>query len=118
MPTAPNRPADRGTVTAEFAVLLPAVTVLIAVLLVVASCAVAQMRCADAARAGARGAALGEADTVVAELAQRVGGPGIRVSVQRAGEWVHVAVQQDLGPRLPLVGAITISADATAWVEP
>ncbi|WP_169164354.1 TadE family type IV pilus minor pilin [Cellulomonas taurus] len=116
VPTA--RPADSGTVTAEFAVLLPAVTMLIAVLLVIASCAVTQMRCADAARAGARGAALGEADTVVAELAQRVGGTGIRVGVHRAGEWVRVAVQQEVGPALPVVGAITVAAEATAWVEP
>ena len=73
---------DRGAVTAEFAVLLPVITLLVAALLVVASCAVVQMRCADAARTGARGAALGESDGVVAEMAERVGG-GVQVAVHR-----------------------------------
>ncbi|GIG25657.1 TadE family type IV pilus minor pilin [Cellulomonas denverensis] len=109
---------ERGAVTAEFAVVLPVVTLLIAALLVIASCAVAQMRCADAARAGARSAAIGEPDQVVAEVAERVGGGGVRVAVHRTDGWVEVVVHRDLGPSLPVVGAITVSAAATAWAEP
>lgn len=103
--------------TAEFAVLLPVITLLVAALLIVASCAVAQMRCADAARTGARGAAVGESDAAVAEMAQRVGGQ-VQVAVHRDREWVRVEVARALGPALPVVGAVTLRAEATAWVEP
>ncbi|MEV7973663.1 TadE family type IV pilus minor pilin [Cellulomonas sp. NPDC089187] len=108
---------DRGAVTAEFAVLLPVVTLLIAAVLVIATCTSAQMRCADAARAGARSAALGESDTVVVETAERVGGDVV-VAVARGGEWVQVEVHRELGPRLPVIGGITVRGEATAWVEP
>ena len=43
---------DRGSVTAELAVGLPAVVLLLVALLTVASAAIAQTRCTDAARAG------------------------------------------------------------------
>lgn len=104
--------------TAEFAVLLPVVTLMIAGVLAIGSCSVAQMRCADAARAGARSAALGEPDSMVGEVAERVGGGQVRVGVQRSREWVRVEVHQELGPRVPVLGAITVRAEATAWVEP
>lgn len=103
--------------TAEFAVLLPVITLLVAALLVVASCAVAQMRCTDAARTGARGAALGEPDAAVAEMSRRVGGE-VQVAVHRDQEWVRVEVVRTLGPALPVVGAVTVRAQAMAWVEP
>lgn len=108
---------DSGAVTAEFAVLLPVITLLVAAVLVVATCASTQMRCADAARAGARVAALGETDGVVTEVAQRVGGP-VEVAVGRSEGWVQVEVRRELGPRLPVLGAITLRAEATAWAEP
>jgi len=109
---------DRGAVTAEFAVLLPAVALLIAAVLVLASCAGAQLRCADAARAGARSAALGDPDSVVAEVAARVGGDGVLVAVRRSEEWVQVEVHRDLGPQLPVIGGITLGSVAAARVEP
>ncbi|WP_456847646.1 TadE/TadG family type IV pilus assembly protein, partial [Cellulomonas sp. P5_C6] len=52
---------DRGSVTAELAVGLPAVALLLVAVLTVGAAAVAQTRCTDGARAGARAAALGEA---------------------------------------------------------
>lgn len=104
--------------TAEFAVLLPVVTLMIAVVLVVVGCAGAQLRCADAARAGARSAALGDPDSVVATVAQQVGGGAVRIAVHRDGDWVRVEVQQQLGPDLPVLGAITVRGEATGRAEP
>ncbi len=83
---------DRGSVTAELAVGLPAVVLLLVALLAVASAAIAQTRCTDAARAGARSAALGEAPDVVRSTAQRLAGPGANVAVSHADGWVTVDV--------------------------
>lgn len=112
------RADDRGTVTAEVALALPAVvTVLLAALLLTAA-AGAQLRCADGARAGARTAALGESAATVAATAGRVAGPDASVAVARAGGWVTVTV------RSPVVAATgpgagwTARASATARVEP
>lgn len=109
---------DRGSVTAEFAVLLPVVAVLIGVLVTLAASAVAQLRCADAARVAARVAAIGEADAAVASAATRVAGPGARTAVARDDAWVAVTVEASVGPVLPLVGGLVVRGTAAAWVEP
>lgn len=109
--------SDRGSVTAELAVLLPVVVALLVALLGLASAASAQMRCADAARAGARAAALGEDDGSVTGVSQRVAGPGSAVSVARADGWVVVRVDRPLtvaGLRLGL----TVRGEAVTREEP
>ncbi|NUU16081.1 pilus assembly protein TadE [Cellulomonas humilata] len=95
MTTAGRR--DRGSVTAELAVGLPAVVLLLVALLTVASAAVAQTRCTDAARAGARSAALGEADGTVVATARRLAGEGAAVAVSRSEGWVTVTVSDAVG---------------------
>lgn len=112
------RSDDRGSVTAEFAVLLPVVALLVAVVVALTACAAAQLRCADAARAGARAAALGEDDATVAAVARRVAGDGVRVAVARDAEWVVVRVESTIGPTLPVAGGVTVQGTATARVEP
>jgi hypothetical protein len=109
--------SDRGSVTAELAVLLPVVVAMLVVLLGLASAASAQMRCADAARAGARAAALGDEDGSVAEVSRRVAGSGSAVSVARADGWVVVRVDRSLtivGLRLGL----TVHGEAATREEP
>lgn len=108
--------ADRGAVTAEFAVALPAVVLVLAAVLLVVMAGTAQLRVADAARAGARAAAAGETDGRVAEIARHVGGEGVIVSVLRSDPWVTVQV------RAPVAGGwfasgLTTSGEATAWLE-
>ena len=109
---------ERGTVTAELALALPAVASVLVALLLLSSAATAQLTAADAARAGARAAALGEPVTAVAAVAERLAGAGARVQVQRDGEWVTVTVRRAvrLGPLS--AAALTASARATARVEP
>jgi len=109
---------DRGSVTAEFAVLLPVVAVLIGVVVALAASAVVQLRCADAARVAARVAAIGEGDAAAAAAAARVAGAGARTAVARDAAWVVVTVEASVGPAVPLVGGITVRGTAAAWVEP
>jgi len=109
---------ERGAVTAELAVALPAVVLVLVVVLTLAAAAGAQMRSADAARAAARAAAIGEDDATVRATALRVAGDDATVGVTRADPWVEVRVTT------PVVGGwlsgspLRASGEAVAWVEP
>ncbi|HIZ34678.1 MAG TPA: pilus assembly protein TadE [Candidatus Ruania gallistercoris] len=103
--------------TAELAVLLPGVVLAIVVILVVASAGVMQVRCADAARAGARAAALGEDEAEVAAIVQQLAGDDARVTVTRSEEWVDVRVRGDV-PLGPLSGVLHTDVVFSALPEP
>ena len=105
-------------VTAETAVVLP-------VLLLVLVCAVAavtvvgaQLRCVDAAREGARAAARGATAAVVAELAGGVAPDGAVTAVQPAGDRVRVTVSVEVAPLGPVPLRTRVSAGAVAQLEP
>ena len=109
---------ERGAVTAELAVGLPVVVLLLAAVLTIAAASGAQLRALDAARAGARAVAIGPDDAEVRAAVEKVGGAGVEVSLERDGEWVHVAVSRPVAggwfSRLPL----RARGEATAWMEP
>jgi Flp pilus assembly protein TadG len=107
---------DGGAVTVEFAIALPAVTLLLGVLLALGVAVVTQVRCTEAARAGAREAALGSSEQAIAAVVRRVGGGGAHVSVVREGGTVTVTVTVEvhLGG---LGGERRISASAHASCE-
>jgi hypothetical protein len=83
---------DRGTVTAELAVVLPGVVLLCAVLLFAGQAVIRQVQCTDAARAGARLAARGDPPAAVTAEASLRGPPGAVVRVVRAVDAVRVEV--------------------------
>ena len=116
LPTDDGR--DRGAVTVELALALPAVILVVAVLLVTAAAASAQLRCADGARAGARIAALGESDDEVVAVARRLAGAGASVEVRREPPWVEVQVTAQVPGAWFTAGALGLTSTATAWVEP
>ncbi|MBB2900885.1 Flp pilus assembly protein TadG [Kineococcus radiotolerans] len=108
---------DRGSITAEFALALPAVLLLLALALGTARVVLSQVQCADAARAGARAAARGEAPDVVRAAGAAVAPDGAAVTVTRAAGVVVVevgAVQRLAGP---LGGSVRTGARAVAAVE-
>lgn len=105
---------ERGSVAAEFAVVVPAV------ILVLASCIVAlqlvglQLRLQDAAAAAARTVARGES---VGSAAQRVGAlvPGATIARSDRGDLVCVrAVASAGGTIAGLIGAATVGASSCA----
>jgi hypothetical protein len=109
--------ADSGTVTAELAVALPGVVLLCAVLLFAGQAVIGEVRCQDAARAGARLAARGDSVPAVVGEASRRAPPGAEVRVVRSGPDVRV----DVTAPLRGVGAgwagLTVHGIATAMAE-
>jgi len=104
-------------VTAELAVALVGLVVVLAMVLFAVAVAVAHIRTQEAARVGARAAARGESGGVIAEAAHSAA-PGSSVEVHRSGERVRVVVRDRL--RLPMlrIGAVTVTSDSVAGVEP
>lgn len=107
---------QEGSVTAETAVAMFAVVLLLALVIGVARGASAQVSCVDAARAAARLAARGESDAVVAAEARRRAPPGARVEITSTGLAVRVRVsaQVEVAPTLTLDLADAAEAEREA----
>lgn len=125
VPRRPSRPGlhhgegARGSATAETALALPVLLLVLAAAVSVLTVSVAQLRCLDAAREGARAAARGEPGAVVRGVAGAVAPAGATVAVAVRGDDVAVTVRADapvLGPLLP--GSVPVSGAATARREP
>ena len=120
MKTRSSRRSTGGYITAELAVALPAVLVVVLLSMWLLSCVAAQLRCVDAARAGARSAARGDAAAQSAAITQQRAPRGARVAVTTAGGVVRVVVRAEvhpLGVLLPLLPATPVSATAVAERE-
>jgi Flp pilus assembly protein TadG len=107
---------DRGSVTAETAIALPAVILVLVAVLTIAVAAGAQMRAADGARAGARAVAIGESDESARAIAQQVAGSSAAVDVTRGDPWTQVQVSVPVAGSW--FGALRASGQAVAWTEP
>lgn len=104
-------------VTAELALAIPAVLLVLALCLSGLGLAIDQLRCVDAARVAARAASRGEPTQVVAGLARDLAPGGADVRIEQADGAVRVVVsapeRDGLLPGLP--GA---TAEAVAALEP
>ncbi|MFJ9112178.1 TadE family type IV pilus minor pilin [Streptomyces sp. NPDC102283] len=106
---------DRGAVTAEAAVVIPVLVAFVIALLWALMATVDQIRCVDAARAGARAAARSEPEAAVLEVARDAAPHGARVELGRAGDLWRVRVEAPTSG--PGVLALTLSAEAAALAE-
>lgn len=126
-PSTPHKsPAEEGVITAEFAVALPAVTVVLALCLGAASTGVAQLKVEESARTAARAAARGDSEVQIRSAVSRIDpAQNVQISVSpddvaadagRARE-VHVRVSR---PAPGVIGSAigwVLRADAHARVE-
>lgn len=106
---------DRGAVTAEAAVVIPVLVAFVMALLWALMAVSDQIRCVDAARAGARAAARSEPEAAVLEVARDAAPHGARVEIGRAGDLWRVRVEAPTPG--PGVLALTLSAEAAALAE-
>jgi hypothetical protein len=81
-----------GMVTAEFAVAMPAVVLVLALSLGALGLAMDQVRCVDAARAGARAASRGDSLGAVTLVARRAAPSHASVTMTTSGDLVRVSV--------------------------
>lgn len=109
---------DGGTATAELAVVLPVLVLLVVTAMTAVSVLVAQLRCVDAAREGARAAARGEPATAVQAAAGRGAPPGATVDVAGEEEDVRVTVSARAGVAGGLLPEFSVTATAVAVREP
>lgn len=105
-------------VTAETAVVLPVLLLVLAGAVAAVVVVGAQLRCVDAAREGARAAARGEDTAAVTALVASAAPDGARTTVSEGGEEVRVTVTARVAPLGPVPLRVTVSAEAVALREP
>lgn len=108
---------DRGTVTAEIAVALPALALVLALSLGSVAAAAAQVACTDSARVAARALARGDDPYTARELAQQTAPREATVVLSTDAEHAQVEVHApvQLGP---LPSGLTVSGQAVTPLEP
>jgi Flp pilus assembly protein TadG len=109
---------EEGTVTAETAVVLPVLLLVLAGAVAAVTVVGAQLRCVDAAREGARAAARGEDTAVVRALVERAAPEGAVLDVSVVGSHVHVSVAAEVPGFGPLPLRVAVAAEAVAMAEP
>ncbi|GAU67796.1 hypothetical protein SSP35_05_03630 [Streptomyces sp. NBRC 110611] len=111
----PRTARDAGSVTAETAMVMPVLLVVVAALIWGLMAICARIECVDAARAGARAAARSEARTAVIAAARGVAPRGARIVLDRKGDLVRVRVEAEL----PGAGRLTlrVGGEAVALAE-
>ncbi len=105
-------------VTAETAVVLPVLLLVLAGAVAAVTVVGAQLRCVDAAREGARAAARGEDVAAVSALVERAAPEGAVLDVTVVGSHVHVSVTAEVPALGPLPLRVTVAAEAVAMEEP
>ena len=104
-------------VTAETAVVLPVLLLVLAGAVAAVTVVGAQLRCVDAAREGARAAARGET-AAVSGIAARTAPDGAVTAVSVAGDEVSVTVSAEVAPLGPVPLRVEVGATAVAQREP
>lgn len=115
---------DAGMVTAEAAVVLPVLVLVLALCLGGIATGIAQMRCVDAARAGARALARGDSTAQAVELARAAAPAGASIDVDRQPNPSAGTVVVQVHGRVSLLGgwgghllSLPVGATATAPLE-
>jgi Flp pilus assembly protein TadG len=105
-------------VTAEIAVALPALLILVMASVTAVAVLTAQLRCFDAAREGARAAARGEPPAATRDIASRAAPRHAEVIVTAAGDRVSVAVTTTVRLLSVRGPSITVQGRAVTAAEP
>ena len=110
--------SDRGMVSAELAVAVPALIAVVLALAWLVGLGATQGVVAQAAREGARAAARGETSTAVRTAVAQLA-PGARVTIRRSGRLVVVTAELTRTPPSRLLRPLgrDVRASATTWRE-
>jgi Flp pilus assembly protein TadG len=111
---------EGGAVTAEAALVLPALAAVTVAMAWLVSLGVAHVKVVDAARESARAAARGESDLTAAATGRQVAGPGARVVLSRSGDRVVATVSAPVrgpGGLFGFLPPLVLHAEAVAARE-
>src|SRR5207249_3344277 len=109
----PRALRDHGMVTAEVALVLPVLLIVLALCLWGIAAGIDQLRCVDAAREAARAAARGDSTSAVHEVAVHSAPPGAVISVSLVSGLAVVevhAVVHPFGSWLTRLGGLRVTA--------
>lgn len=106
---------DRGSSTAELAVLLPGIALMLSLTLGVGVLGMQQIRVQQAASAVARELARGEEPAQARATGSRLAGGKARFSISTGGSLAEVKVSRIL--QVPLIGTVTLRGEAHASWE-
>lgn len=112
--------SSAGFATAETAVAMPVLVLVMVMAVWVLACVSAQLRSVDAARAAARVAARGDPPQAAAETGRRIAPSGATVQVVTLDGQVRVRVEvavRPFGALLDLLPATVVGASAVAELE-
>jgi Flp pilus assembly protein TadG len=115
-----GRRGDDGTATAEMAVVLPALAIVLVFALWSVATVTAQLRCVDAALVTARALARGESSEMSLAAARASAPAGARILVSRSGDLVVVEVRATArlpGPWAKALPGVRLSGRAVTSVE-
>lgn len=113
-----SRAADRGTVTAETAVALPSLVLVLGVALAAVEAVTVQLACIDAARTGARALARGESDRAVQALVARVAPEAASTELSEDGAFARVVVSAPVRLGAEVTVPIDVVGEAATPREP
>jgi Flp pilus assembly protein TadG len=118
----PPRPtevcSERGSVTAETAIVLPAVVAVLAMLLAGATAGSTQLQLEKAAQTAARQLARGESGADAASAVRRIAGSRAVLASGNAGGWITVEVSATVPGPWAGAGGWKLTAEASAPAEP
>ncbi|MFB9666637.1 MULTISPECIES: TadE family type IV pilus minor pilin [Glutamicibacter] len=106
---------ESGSSTAEFAVLLPAVAIMLSLALCFGVVGIQQIQVQQAAGAMARELARGEDDATARASGVRLAGNQARFSLSTSNGYSQVHVSKTV--RLPIVGSLQVHGQASVAVE-
>ncbi|MDF7664533.1 TadE family type IV pilus minor pilin [Bifidobacterium sp. ESL0745] len=109
--------SDEGAVTAEFAVVLPAVMAMAVLLMMLARAVTVEMNCQDAASAAARVAVVSHSDAEARLAAHKAAGGDANVSISRGLKQVKVTVSCRVVPDPMHVLPMAVMGKATGVVQ-
>lgn len=115
-----KRRSEHGYITAETAVALPALVVVLCAMVWGVATVTAQVKCVDAARAGARALARGELPGEGRAEAVKAAPSGADVVLSRTGAYVRVDVSATINPPGPVASlfpGFRVHAEAVAAAE-
>lgn len=113
----PERGSDEGAVTAEFAVVLPAVMAMAVLLMMLARAVTVEMNCQDAASAAARVAVVSNSDSEARLAARDAAGGDASVSISRGFKQVNVTVSCRVVPDPMHVLPMAVVGKATGVMQ-